>query len=576
MSAKLNWIPFYADDGSENPLPAYYQNLAAKKLACNEDLIAHLHYHEAEKLASVQEAEALIADVSGTSSGDVAATELFGLEAETLSEAVGEVEADPAPEVEVDIDSVIASVEAEAGALATASANEQIRQYLAEFERDYFKLKIGSDLYVCRDFTDKDGIHNLDPLKKNAFFDGYTHMKVVKPVPNERPKTVYPAKDWFDQTARSYLGGMVFKPDNSHVAAGRYMEYNLWKGWSLEPIPFDDSVKLITDDYLRDVVCSGNKESANWLLDWLAHLIQKPWERPGTAVVLTGRKGNGKSTIIEILRMFARRYVFSTAKKKQIVGGFNGHMANCLVLVAEEAMLAGDGEADSVLKDLITAPTVSIEQKFKDAVMVDCYLRVFVFSNDPWVVAATDDERRFFVPTVSEHRRGDKLFFNKLYSYFKGDGAAQFLDFLMKRDISCFDPRIAPETKGLKEQREFGLAITYKLIIDAMHSGAFTNDVGGATEWPDGAECVITRRTFQELVLRAHLKTKYADAAPTTKAVGKMLCELGLATKRGDPGARVTVNGTQRDVYTFPTKRELADRMIKVLKLSPEEFEDIE
>lgn len=592
-----NYIPF----DERAPLPSYMNRVDAS--AFNDDLIGHSPPQGLQERAVPTETKAPIKAISSKRDpkltviklnyGDMYASELFGsddddeaklegFEASELDEEVdeskviAEVLRTGAESQEINpVAAVFEKAEAEGEAARSAEAATTLKEHLSHFDNNHFKLKIGSDVYVCAESRDETGRHNLDTYKKNAFFDGHTHLQIVMQISETQTQTIYPAKVWFDKTPRSFMGGIVFKPDNSHTSSGPQMQYNLWKGWSLNPIPCDASVSIITEQYVHEVLCSGNRVESDFLLDSLAHLVQKPWERLGFATVLKGRKGTGKSTMAQLLRCFAGGYTFSTAQKKHIVGGFNAPLQNCLVLVAEEAMLAGDGQAESVLKDLITQPKMVIEGKFKDPITVDCYLRLFIFSNDSWVVPATDDERRFFVPTLSDHRMNDHAFWDDLYAYIDGDGAAMFLDFLKTRDISGFNPRTALETTGLKDQRGHSLALTYTMIINAMHAGEFRNDNGGAVPWQEGEDCVISKGVFLEMVRREHRNTKYTGNAPSTSALNKLLQTIGIATKRGDSGTRSSIAGKQEEVYTFPHKRKLADQMIEVLKVSPEDFEGI-
>ena len=70
-------------------------------------------------------------------------------------------------------------------------------------------------------------------------------------------------------------------------------------------------------------------------------------------------------------------------------------------LFADEAYWAGDKKAESVLKGLITEPTLLIEQKGIDAVQWPNRLHVLMAANADWVVPASYDERRFAVFDVS-------------------------------------------------------------------------------------------------------------------------------------------------------------------------------
>ena len=73
------------------------------------------------------------------------------------------------------------------------------------------------------------------------------------------------------------------------------------------------------------------------------------------------------------------------------------HMASTLLMHVEEGFWSGDPKAVGILNNLITAPTVSIERKGIDLDQMPSVLRLFMSSNEGWVVPATADERRYAV-----------------------------------------------------------------------------------------------------------------------------------------------------------------------------------
>ena len=73
---------------------------------------------------------------------------------------------------------------------------------------------------------------------------------------------------------------------------------------------------------------------------------------------------------------------------KHVVGNFNGHLRDVLLLFADEAFFAGDRAADGVLKGLITEPSLMIERKGVDAVRAPNLLRVIMATNSDWAVPA--------------------------------------------------------------------------------------------------------------------------------------------------------------------------------------------
>jgi hypothetical protein len=73
------------------------------------------------------------------------------------------------------------------------------------------------------------------------------------------------------------------------------------------------------------------------------------------------------------------------------------------------------------------------------------------------VAPAGETARRFFMPTVSEHRAGDFAYFRALAEEMQGDGPGALLHYLQQRKYSPDRVRNAPKTAGLLEQKLLSL-----------------------------------------------------------------------------------------------------------------------
>src|SRR5262249_54036900 len=144
------------------------------------------------------------------------------------------------------------------------------------------------------------------------------------------------------------------------------------------------------------------------------HMVQRPRERVGTALVMRGRMGTGKTKVGEVIgRLFPRHY-FLVDDPRYVTGHFNAHMASCLLLQADEACWAGDRAAERRLKGLITSPIQQIEHKNIDPIRLKNYVRLIMTSNEDWVVPAGKDERRFAVLDVDPRCAQNHEYFREM------------------------------------------------------------------------------------------------------------------------------------------------------------------
>lgn len=258
------------------------------------------------------------------------------------------------------------------------------------------------------------------------------------------------AEAWLQHPQRDTYDGVVFDPDDTPPR-----HYNFWQGFTVEPKPKALCERFLT--HLRTVICNNDKESYEYLIGWMAHMIQKPGTKPGVAVVMRGVKGAGKDTFGEYMGSLLRNYHVNTSDPDQIYGKFNHHLQRCLFLHVEEGFWAGNKQAEAALKKMVTSPRQMIEPKGVNAFQVKSCMRLFISSNEDWVVPASPDERRYFVLNVPNTRKGDTAYFDALYAEMNGDGPAALLAYLQAYDLSSFNVRGVPDTDGLRDQKETSL-----------------------------------------------------------------------------------------------------------------------
>lgn len=259
------------------------------------------------------------------------------------------------------------------------------------------------------------------------------------------------SKMWMrSKQRRSYPSGIVFAPNRDVDGA-----YNHWQGFSVEP---DDSKSCaLFMDHLLTNFCDGNEDHFWYVIGWMAHTVQKPEEKPGVAIIAKGKKRIGKDTVFEYFGGLFTNHYITVGNQDQMTGKFNAHQERCLLLHMQEGFWAGDKKAEGQLKYLITSTAVMIEPKGMNAFPIKSVLRLFISSNERWVVPATQDEGRFFVVNVSSKRRNDHKYFEALRKEMDNGGREALLAYLMDYDISDFQVRAVPDTEALAEQKVEGL-----------------------------------------------------------------------------------------------------------------------
>lgn len=273
------------------------------------------------------------------------------------------------------------------------------------------------------------------------------------------------AEVWLASPRRRQYHGIGMDPE------GRLGDdrLNLWRGWSVEPRPGDWSLMR---ELIERVLCSGDPASADYVLRWIAFMLQHPGTLPGAAIAFRGREGTGKSTLGRALLRIAGAHGLTVSSPEQFAGRFNSHLRNVAFLFADEAFWPGRKDAEGVLKQLVTEPVIAFEGKGADIVSGRNLTHLMLASNNEWVVPAGLDARRFAVFDVSDERRNDAAFFAALNAQMEAGGHAAMLHDLVALDVAGWHPsRGIPRTQALADQKVHGLDPASKWWMSVLDRG---------------------------------------------------------------------------------------------------------
>lgn len=338
-------------------------------------------------------------------------------------------------------------------------------------------------------------------MSKISFFDLERPNTVRLP----SGKVVPLAPLWFEWAQRrTFSGGMAMHPLAPDVTGPQPSStvLNTWRGLATVPAPSDGSDWPIIKNYLLEVVCAGNERDFDFVLDWIAQAVQRPYVKPGTALILKGRQGAGKTTLAELLRgIFDSRHVVSVERGESLIGRFNGHLAEALFVCSDEAAFVGNPEVQNRLKALVTDRTMTVERKGLDQYSVPSFHRLVMTTNEDHVVKADPDARRWFVLEVSDKRIRDHAYFQALHDALKPNSAEMraFVRDLIGREVNDADLRRAPITRALVDQMIHSLSAPqrwlYERLCECLPSSRETTpnspaarlsvtEFEGGLEWP--------------------------------------------------------------------------------------------
>jgi len=215
----------------------------------------------------------------------------------------------------------------------------------------------------------------------------------------------------------------------------RYL--NRWKARDFQPAEGDVTPFLEHLAYLYD----GDGETVQFVLDWMACLVQKPEQKQSSAILLTSEaEGIGKGLKGKMLSVLVgegnTRYLSSDA----LSSDFNDWLATTSLVIVEEFEDNGRRSAMARIKNYITDEVVDINPKHAARYRARNQANFLFFANAAAPVKLAETDRRFLVHRSQAQPKSD-AYYRELMDWFMGEGRCHVLHFLLNRDLSHYNPR---------------------------------------------------------------------------------------------------------------------------------------
>ena len=287
-----------------------------------------------------------------------------------------------------------------------------------EFEKTHFKIK-------CPVGFVRQRTSDLQLLSRKELFDLYENFFVG---------TEQFVKLWLkDPTIRTYER-FDFLPPPLKCPDG---VLNTWSGFAAEGM--NESYKGKPNMFVDHVRKLFGKNS-QYVLKWLANIIQNPGYHTTVALVVVGGQGTGKTTTFELFmkKILGSKYFGQTNNPENDLFSRFGFLKDSKILVVVDDFNVGTIKMNAdPFKSYITGETIPFESKGKMSIeLLNCANFVLTTNkHDP--VKLDADDRRYAVLEVSERLKGNHAYFSKLYRYLdNSENIRAIYDLLREIDIS--------------------------------------------------------------------------------------------------------------------------------------------
>lgn len=238
---------------------------------------------------------------------------------------------------------------------------------------------------------------------------------------------------------------------------------------------------VLLRDFLRDVICASDATTFDYLIKFMAHMIQKPEEKPGVMITLLGGQGTGKGVYFNLLRAIWPRTTLLVSDIDQVTGRFNSCLERNYIICMDEALFAGDRKAMDRLKSIVTERSLQIEQKFQPSRSIQSVHRLFASSNHSHFGNIELDDRRFVFLRVSNSKQQDTTYFGGIAAAINDPlTISALVYYLQRQDLSSFDVRKKPNTTEHLSQKLKSLQgfdrFWYEILVTGYLDGTGPSD----------------------------------------------------------------------------------------------------
>lgn len=258
--------------------------------------------------------------------------------------------------------------------------------------------------------------------------------------------------------------------------------FNLFTKFHIDPQEGGDISRVM--EVLR-VMCNSEQHVMDYVEKWCAHIIQKPYIKTQTAIVVQGQEGIGKDTYWNFVGSILGGkghgdYFYNTkTPENDVFHLFNSGTERSVLVKFEEADFKTNATNKNKLKGIIVSPTETYRKKGHDGITMNDYRNFVMTTNEEIPVVVSDSDRRFVLIHSSEEKRENTAFWGETHRMLADVSVkAAYHHRLLNMDLTGFvpnSPQCRPITDYYKEVKQSLAPFHAKWFYDHIMRTRATN-----------------------------------------------------------------------------------------------------
>ncbi|HCE3201805.1 TPA: hypothetical protein NG572_000975 [Vibrio parahaemolyticus] len=328
--------------------------------------------------------------------------------------------------------------------------------------------------FICK--LKSEGICRVTDSNKNyLFWSPYSQTKqpscfIENAFKSSCPKADHESHIGYVINSLPLITGTYFRPvQDKFIQLGLFeTRLNTFKPYRVKTDSADCPLFL----QLLNRLVPDSKER-HYFTQWLAHLIQRPDERPSIAVMLTSEEGTGKGVLFHhIISPLVSHQSRLCASYDEFLGKHATALSETLFVMLDDVKSSSDTTITK-MKSKISEKTVTIEKKYEQPFKQECFARILLASNERRPLKLDkNDTRRWFVPQYIEHQQSKEetqSFISTLLNWLDdpiAGGLDTIYNYLRGYDLTDFNPFIVEPTETLKSMVEMSVSYLESQVVE--------------------------------------------------------------------------------------------------------------
>jgi hypothetical protein len=365
---------------------------------------------------------------------------------------------------------------AEQGLEPLVGAGKDYESVKVEFETEWFALCYPAVYVQIKRETIR--YFSLSAIKHSAKFVTYESVQTDRRGSKQVEEVSFLDK-WLNDPKQRHYDTLDFIPPPLDCPSDLYNTFHGFAAELLPAVPGDFVVDFEPIMTLLGNLCDNQEDPKEYVLSWLAHMIQLPAVLPRTGVIFKSKEGRGKNMLFGTLfgeKILGRSLYKTSAKVDDFFGRFANGFVHKILCNFNEVSAKHTSSIMGAVKETITEPVLSYEKKGADVVEIRNCARQLWFSNEDIPIKLSHDDRRWIAIQAADSMPDTGTpehlaYFGRVKGWIDDDrNVRAFFDFLRARDITDWKPDVRPRTSFYTALQQSGLSRVDQWLVKCLET----------------------------------------------------------------------------------------------------------